>query len=451
MSFATVITLAWRWRVADTVERNRQLMLHPRVAIANYSGYIVGDDAMFESLLSIIQRACGPHTTIDALTAVPGQTRKQYAVGQTTHIYEYNTTAEDRRRAISIVSQADLLLIGGGDLIEGQSALAILVLLARMFGTPVGYVGVGVLVPESKRGRQRLRWSAKRTDFIVTRDTASAETLRELGVDRPREIQVLPDLAVGLERYAAESGTIRELVLEREGIALPCRFVAVNLRAPETTQYAATWGDAEYQMLADVCRKLVDEQGVDIVGVPLVRRATDPFQGAYGEGDDELLTSFAALVNRPGHVHVLREEYRPVEIVHILEQSEMAIGMRLHFLVLSASAGVPVIALSYAGKVRSFMQTIGQEHLCVEAGEMDAAQLAAAVATADAQQQEIRAQLAQWRKEALCQLAWFEKLVGTWTAHHAPLRRMRRLCLRPVALALLTGIHMSGGLRRRSR
>jgi polysaccharide pyruvyl transferase WcaK-like protein len=37
----------------------------------------------------------------------------------------------------------------------------------------------------------------------------------------------------------------------------------------------------------------------------------------------------------------------------------MAIGMRLHFLIFAASAGVPVAALPYASKVRSFLDSIG--------------------------------------------------------------------------------------------
>lgn len=426
-------------------------MQYPRIAIANYSGYIVGDDAMFESLLALIRRACGPGTTIDAFTAVPERTRLRYPVAQTTHIYEYNATAEARRRAINIISHADLLLIGGGDLIEGQLALNTLTLLARLFGTPVGYAGVGVLIPPSSRDRRRLRRSAKRTHFIVTRDAASAEALRKLGVDRPREIQVLPDLAAGMERPVPRAGNVRDLIQAREDIRLPRRFVAVNLRSPEPAQYAATWGDAEYYALADVCRELIDEHDMDIVGVPLMRSATDPFQGQYGKADDELLDALAALIGRPGRVRVLRAEYGPAEISHILGRSVVAIGMRLHFLVLSACAGVPVIALSYASKVRSFMRGIGQEHLCLDAGALDGAELAAAIATVSARRAEIHADLEQWHEDAVCQLVWVEKLVRTWSAHYAPLRRIRRFCLRPVALALLTSLHLRGTLRGRSR
>lgn len=423
----------------------------PRVAIVNYSGYIVGDDAMFESLVSMLERIHGTDVGIDALTAVPEQTLSRYPVRRATHLYEFNASADTRRRAVDIAANADLMLIGGGDIIEGQTSLTNLTLMARMFGTPVGYVGVGVLEPEDNRSRRRLRQTARHVQFIVTRDAASAEMLRHMGTDRPREILVLPDLAVGLPWRSASAGEVRAMVLAREGISLSRRFVAVNLRSPETEQYTATWGADQYAALAGVCRALIDEDDVDIVGIPLVRSATDPFHGAYGEADDDVLTAFAALVNRPGRVHVLCDEYRPAEVARILSEADLAIGMRLHFLVLAACAGVPPVALSYARKVRAFMASVGLERLCLDASAVDSAALSAAVGTARAEQEYLRAALADWRREAAGQLVWIEKLVAHWTARPTPLRRLRRLCLLPVAFALLTLIHAAGELRRRIR
>jgi polysaccharide pyruvyl transferase WcaK-like protein len=44
-----------------------------------------------------------------------------------------------------------------------------------------------------------------------------------------------------------------------------------------------------------------------------------------------------------------------------LHHFQFTVGMRLHFLIFSALAGVPFVALPYASKVTSFMKDLGLE------------------------------------------------------------------------------------------
>ena len=56
---------------------------------------------------------------------------------------------------------------------------------------------------------------------------------------------------------------------------------------------------------------------------------------------------------------VLHGEYRPGQILDLMKHLDLAVGMRLHFLMFAALAGVPLLALPYAGKVFDFAQRIG--------------------------------------------------------------------------------------------
>jgi polysaccharide pyruvyl transferase WcaK-like protein len=47
---------------------------------------------------------------------------------------------------------------------------------------------------------------------------------------------------------------------------------------------------------------------------------------------------------------------------------DMAVGMRLHFLLFAATAGVAIAPLPYASKVRSFLGSVGLEEPDVVAG-----------------------------------------------------------------------------------
>ena len=58
---------------------------------------------------------------------------------------------------------------------------------------------------------------------------------------------------------------------------------------------------------------------------------------------------------------VLKGEYTPRQMISFLAQCEFAVGMRLHFLIFSALAGVPFVALPYATKVTGLIEDLEME------------------------------------------------------------------------------------------
>jgi Polysaccharide pyruvyl transferase len=60
-------------------------------------------------------------------------------------------------------------------------------------------------------------------------------------------------------------------------------------------------------------------------------------------------------MNHAQRATVLKRDYTPGQILSLLEHFEFCVGMRLHFLIFSALAGVPFVALPYAAKVKGFV------------------------------------------------------------------------------------------------
>jgi polysaccharide pyruvyl transferase WcaK-like protein len=58
---------------------------------------------------------------------------------------------------------------------------------------------------------------------------------------------------------------------------------------------------------------------------------------------------------------VLKRDYTSGQLLALLHHFQFTVGMRLHFLIFSALAGVPFVALPYASKVTSFMKDLGLE------------------------------------------------------------------------------------------
>jgi polysaccharide pyruvyl transferase WcaK-like protein len=61
----------------------------------------------------------------------------------------------------------------------------------------------------------------------------------------------------------------------------------------------------------------------------------------------------------PDRARVLTGCYGPREMLGIVGRLDMAIGMRLHFLIFAALSGVPMLGLPYASKMSSVLQQLG--------------------------------------------------------------------------------------------
>ena len=299
----------------------------------SYGGFNLGDEAILHVILGELRRFAPIEITVFSRDAE--DTRRRHRVEC---VLELLTTP--RREAQEILHNLDLFILGGGGLLyDGDAEMYIReVTLAHDVGTPVMTyaISAGPLVDPGVRSR--VRAALDQAAIITVRDRQTRQLLEELGVKR--EVVLTADPAVLLE---PEPLTLDE-ILRAEAIDPQARLIGFSVREPGP---AAPDLDVEHyhRLLANTADYLIARLDAEVVFFPLERRTFD-VQHSH------------AVVGRMNHAQqatVLKRDYTPGQILSLLQHFEFCVGMRLHFLIFSALAGVPFVALPYAAKVKGFV------------------------------------------------------------------------------------------------
>lgn len=289
-----------------------------RALLSGYYGKGNGGD---EALLATLLQMLPPHVTPVVLSGNPQQTRDRYGV----EAYE--------RKSITHILQGlrscDVLIWGGGSLMQdATSALnpfyygGMMTLAQKMGLKTIAWAqGIGPVK------RPTTRWLARQTfggcTKVSVRDRASAAMLADWHIP----CTLAPDPV-----WALEAQPVPGLW------DLPAPRVAVTLRShPQLTP----------TRLANLTRALVDFQKATQTFILLL-----PFQQSQ---DLEI-------------AQVIQEQLKNVSQILCLEQPqllkgvfrgvEMAIGMRLHSLIMAAAEGCRCFALSYDPKINRLMEEL---------------------------------------------------------------------------------------------
>ncbi|GGT64485.1 polysaccharide pyruvyl transferase family protein [Streptomyces purpureus] len=303
--------------------------------LGSYGGRNVGDEAILAAMLEGI-RLARPDVRLMLFSRDPAYSRSTYP-----DIEVVGWEGVCRDRISEHLRQLSVLVLGGGGILYNTEARRYLRLArtAQDLGVPLFTyaIGAGPLTDEADCAWVRATLSDAAE--VTVRDEESKLVLEEAGLARP--VCVTADPALLLE--PGDSGI--EL-LRAEGVPRGVRLVGMSVREPGR---AAEHLDEEgyHQLLANVGDFLVHRLDAHVVFVPMER---DDIRHAH------------AVVSHMIHAercHVLHGSYRPQQVLDIVQQLDLAIGMRLHFLIFAALAGIPLLPLPYAGKVFDFAQQIG--------------------------------------------------------------------------------------------
>ncbi len=301
-------------------------MSGPRFLISGYYGFgNLGDEALLEVIVGSL-RARHPSATIDVLSADPAGTAARLGV--------IATPRADIGAIGRAIEQADVVLSGGGGLLQNVTSLRSLLYYAGIIRratrarkpTMIFAQSVG---PLDIFGRAVVRACCGGVAAATVRDERSRALLAPL----------VPNVTV--ERtadpvFAFEPPT-EPLDLRAEGLDGPGPLAIVSVRRWQHKE-------ATVANVAAIVDRLAEEHGVQVAFLPL-----------GGPPDAEVSTS---IIRRAKSTPVLLPEYPLAQAAQIIGRASLVIGMRLHALIIAARLGIPFAAIPYDPKVTSLLSDL---------------------------------------------------------------------------------------------
>ena len=296
-----------------------------------------GDDAILKAVVNTM-RNLDPDMPIYVMSRNPMETRLQNRVNS---FYIFHVFTFIRR-----LLGCKLFINGGGSLIQDVTSTRSLyyylftLYMAKLLSCRVLMYGCGI-GPVEKASNRRLSANVlnRSVDIITLRDDTSLEELRSLGVDRPK-ISLAADSAINLEPAGMEE---TDAYFALEGVPKNGRYICFALRE---------WKHLDRSLeIANTADYAYEKYGL----VPLFLAAEFPKDVRPAELVAEKMKAPYYILRKPRSVEVT---------IALLRRMELVCAMRLHALVFSASAQIPVIAMSYDVKVSGFMKYIGSD-LCL--------------------------------------------------------------------------------------
>ncbi|HWQ78341.1 MAG TPA: polysaccharide pyruvyl transferase CsaB [Anaerovoracaceae bacterium] len=311
-----------------------------RILISGYYGFNnIGDESILQAVVDNL-RARLDDIEITVLSRTPELTAQKYGVR--------SVSRKSARDIISEVRRCDLLISGGGSLLQDvTSKKSLLYYLAIMwaaifFGKKVFIYSQGIGPILSRFDRRLTALALRRVHGIVVRDDASKELLIEIGISRERII-VTADPVLRVKKAELSAG--RE-ILQKEGFSHdPDRM---------TVGFAIREKKTDSNFVEELCisiRRLIDEYRAQIVLIPF----------HYSED----MAVIEEIESRLGdEVCCIRHKYLTNEMLSIIGNMDILVGVRLHALIHAAIMDVPMIAVSYDPKINSFMYSIDMKAMC---------------------------------------------------------------------------------------
>ncbi len=301
----------------------------------SYGGLNLGDEAILTCIVNELGRSV-PEVDVVVFSRNPEHT-------ETHHDVEKGIAVRDatREEVVPAVERLDLLLLGGGGILYDEEVHNYLreVRLAQERGIPTMAYAIGAGPLRGREDRVAVRDALNGMDSVTVRDTHVKRLLEEVGVTTPIEVTADPALLLTPTPFSEE-------MLAREGVVKERPLVGMSLREPggaapglEQSPYHVT--------LAHAADFVVSRFNADVVFVPMERSDVGQAHRVMAE------------MAEPARAAVLTARYSPRQVLGLMDHFELAVGMRLHFLLFAALASVPLLALPYASKVRGLLEALG--------------------------------------------------------------------------------------------
>ncbi len=296
-----------------------------RVLLSGYYGFgNLGDEALLDVIVTQLRQRF-PAAQIDVLSATPDATARAYGV---------DATPRWNMRAVrEAIARADIVLSGGGGLLQTATSARSVVYYAGILREAVrqrrkSMIFAQSIGPLDILGRIVVRSFCRGVDRATVRDARSRRVLQALLPQTPVEQTADP---VFLYDLPAEDHDLAAEGLGSDPYAIVSVRKISNLKDGQ-------------RAIARAVDRLAEKHGVRVAFLPL-----------GGASDAEVSTTIIRVCKS---APVLLPECSLRRAAAILRGARVAIGMRLHALILAARFGVPFLAIPYDPKVDALCEDL---------------------------------------------------------------------------------------------
>lgn len=306
-----------------------------KVVISGYYGFNnIGDESILTAIISNIRDSIDD-IDITVLSEDPELTKSKH-----------NVSAINRKDIFKIMKEiknCDLLISGGGSLLQDvTSSRSILYYLAIMFigkffRKKVMIYSQGIGPINKKINRRLTKYILNKVDVITLRDEKSQRVLREININN-ENINVTADPVIGLKRGDIELGVN---ILKEAGLKDKSKpLIGFAIRGRDKNEDLVN-------TISNVADSIIDELGVNVVFIPF----------HHGE-DIEIINDINKKMKNK--TICLKGKYDINEMLSIVGNLDLLIGVRLHSLIFGAVMNIPMIAISYDPKINNFMDYLDE-------------------------------------------------------------------------------------------
>ncbi|MCL2376050.1 MAG: polysaccharide pyruvyl transferase CsaB [Defluviitaleaceae bacterium] len=294
-----------------------------------------GDDVLLEAITNDL-RKINPEIKITAISKRPKETKSIYGVES---IQRFNFP-----RIISSLRRTNLLIMGGGSLIQDLTSTKSLIyyvfvmnLAIRARAKVMLYAnGIGPL--KLTKNKRRAVAALENVELISLRDEQSERLLKTIGL-RNENIVVTADAAFGFNNENPDAG---DMLLDKIGLAGK-KYFCISIRGWKTLK------EDFVSEMAVFCDYMSEKHGLSPLFIPM-----------QTSNDAEISTQVMELARRKSYY--LQESFTIDEILSVTSKAEFLVGMRLHSVIYAANTATPVIGLVYDPKVSSMFAELDQKY-----------------------------------------------------------------------------------------
>jgi polysaccharide pyruvyl transferase CsaB len=303
------------------------------IAVSGYYGCgNAGDEAVLAGIKEAFRRAGESGIRLVPLSQNPELTRALHGLDARYRM--------DMRTVRALLGESDLLLSGGGSLLQDSTSLRSLlyylwvVRIALGLRVPVMFYAQGMAPFRRPLARWLVRLTANRVSYITVRDEPSAHLLASIGVSVP-PIEVTADPAFALQPVPKEEVDAAWAAERLPTTGRPKIGVALRPWGPP--------GPAQVDEYAALLIALERRTGGEVILIPMQL----PGDAVFSD----------ALCSKAGRSFPMaRNVASPSTLLGIVGAMDAVVAMRLHTLIFAARMAVPPFALAYDPKVENLMR-----------------------------------------------------------------------------------------------